>query len=573
MKRTCTTLFFFICMAAFGQQHYPIKNLLGVNDYTWDNVSHYSYSNFTDITNRKQDAIKYIGITRLRLSSDVYANKDDQNASYLFSPERRGFQTDTGIVLLKKKIPGIIINLCYQNQPVNIQHEWSASGKKSTAYIHYGADKNNPASFKEIAHDCYVLAARGGKNINVRDYPLWVSPNWWEPKQTMYKGAAFYDIIEPGNEWDNQYSNDDPFTGAQYAAMLSAVYDSIKKADASMLVSTTGIANGDPKFLTDAIAWCKANRGGQLPFDLAQHHFYPWGWPLSGGLPGELSIIPEAKKILSAAGNVPLVVGEWSFDTNPNSPINAPAHDGYTAEQTRAQAAIRTILKFAQIGIHSSYWYRLFPSYDPNIDSSWIQFETSYLAKQIDDSNHITIMPVGYYFRQLSTFGDYVFSTALRDDSVQVLKFIKPGAPDLYAMWTVEKMDQFTDGRGVTHPLWKERKYKYVLPVAGMRLDFTDDASGTLAQSPFLEQEVELTSKPFFVTTNIILPLRDTAGISRPFIPELFNVELYDFTGVLLLKKKGVDLVEFKRQLPRKKYFILKYYNAKKNMTEKIYKQ
>lgn len=589
MKKFAIILTAFVCLFAQGQTHYPIKNFLRSNAYGWDFISHYSWSNFTNVTNRKQEAIAQMGLTGLRVSSDAYANKDSANKVYLFNPEKRGFQTDSGMVLLRKRIPNLTIDFCYQNQPYNIQAEYAAAGVKSTVYRHYGSDPNLSSSYSEIAHDCLVLASRGGTNANVPDYPLFQSQYWWEPKQVMYKGAGFYNIIEPGNEWDNQYSNvnattglyDDKtpaYTGAQYAAAWSAVYDSVKKADPNMLVSTTGIANGNPQIMTDAINWCKTNRAGQLPFDIWQQHHYPWGWPLKGGLPGELSIIPEIQKVKAACPSCLYSVGEWSWDVNPNSPINAPAHDGYSAEQTRGQVAVRTIFKFSQIGVHDAYWFRLYTDYDPNIDADENPFATSSLLKQLDDSCHIVRTTVGDYFMQTSAFGDYVFSKVVRDDSVQVLKFTKQGAADLYIMWTVERITKYTDAQGVTHPVWNERKYNYNFNAAGTRYDLNDDSSGVLKSQPFYGGSVQLSSKPVFITTFSILPIRDTTGQ----IPRVVKGIKYHAKVVRLMDGKitndytnrYIELEELKKLIPSNQFLVIDYWTDKSDHQHlKIYKQ
>jgi hypothetical protein len=513
MKATITTILLLLGLSTFSQDHYPIKNFLKSNCYSFDMVSHYSWSNFTAVTNRKQDAIISLGLTGLRLSTDAYANKDDNNSLYWLSPDRRGFQTDTGIILLKKRKPDFEINLCYQNQPKNIQGEWLF---RSTVYRHYGSDPNVASTYSELGHDCAVLAARLGRNTNAQDYPVYNSPYWWEPRQLPYKGQNLVNIIAAGNEWDNQYSNYDlttglfvnkpTYSGSQYAIAWSVVYDSVKRADPTMLVSTTGIANGDPQILSDAIKWCNANRAGKLPFDVAEHHFYPWGWPWQGSLPGELSITPEAKKVKAAIGDVKLIAGEWSWDENPKSDIGAPAHDGYTSQQTVGQCAIRQIIKFSQIGLFGGYYYRLNPDYLPGIDSSAATFATSGLLKQTDDSCHIVRRTVGDYFAQVSAFGDYAYADSKRDDSVQVHRLTKAGA-ELYSAWTIESISQYTDQRGVAHPLWHERKYDYPFP-AGTIYRLNDDSSGVFKKERHAAGNVTLTSSPiFFVADPVNSPL------------------------------------------------------------------
>jgi hypothetical protein len=573
MRKLLIILTVLISTLVTAQSHYPIKNFLRTNCYGWNLVGDWSWPQ--SVTDRKIDALASLKLSGIRVSTDSYANKDSFNNIYLFNPERRGFKTDTGIVLLRKKLPGLFVDLCYQNQPYNIQAEYKAAGVKSTVYKHLNDDASLSQSYSELAHDCYVLASRGGRNTNVPDYPLFKSPFWWEPSQIMYKGAAFYDAIEALNESDNQYSNTNPLNGAQLAAMWAAAYDSIKKADPTMLVSTTGIANGDPQIMLDALKWFNANRGGKLAFDIWQQHHYPWAWymGLSGGLPGELSIIPEIDKVKAACPTGLYSVGEWSWDVHPDSPINAPAHDGYSAEQTRGQAAIRTIFKYSQHGVHDAYWYRTYPDYVKNIDSSGEVFATSALIKQTDDSCHWVRTTVGDYFAQASAFGDYTFSSALRDDSVQVLKFVNPNHPDLYALWTVERITPYTDLRGVSHPAWHERKYDYTLSVSGLRYDLNDDSSGVLLQQPFYGGTVQLSSKPVFVTTTTILPVRDPEPLP-PINGKRYHVKVYRLMdGAKVLDKTNADLEQVIKTLPKLTPYVIQYFDNKNFYSKKIIKQ
>jgi hypothetical protein len=518
MKKLLTILTALISMASYGQQHYPIKNFLAAVCHPWDITPGIGvYKNHDLLLQRTQNSIVSLRLHDLRLYNDVYACKDTSNLTYRLSPEQRGFPTDEALISLKNKIPGLGILYCYQGMPTSFQKEYNAAGVKSTVYSRYGSDASSSLSYLDIAHDCYVLASRGGRNKNVPDYPLYVGI-WWEPQQVMYKGAAFIDAIEGGNEWDNRYSNDRPLNGMQYAVAWSPTYDSIKKADPSMLVSTTGLCEADPKTLADAWTWVNQNRGGKFPADMIQVHSYPWSWyrGLSGGSPGEYSIIPEVKKMIDAAKGVPVIVGEWSWDIHRDSPINAPAFSSYSAEKSRALLAVRTIIKFSQIGVFKSYWYRINQDYftgDPlggNFanDNNGIQFATSALRRQVDDSGHFVKTTVGDYFTQLNQFGDYSYKDSEVDnDSLQIHRLADPVGRIAYALWTTEIITPWTDWRGVSHPEFTERKINHSLP-AGTTYRFSDDSSGVMQQQHIAAGPVELNSKPFlFVPDPVAIPL------------------------------------------------------------------
>lgn len=527
MRKLTIILTAFVCLSASAQTHYPIKNFLGAVIHPWDEVSSYGQYN-SNLTPRIQQSIVDLKLTRVRLYSDVDKDKDAQNLTYRLSPEGRGFPIDEGLQSLKQKIPGFQVLYCYQGQPQNIQQEWT--GIKSTQYRHLNSDLTNPSTWSEISHDLFVLAARGGRNKNVPDYPLTPIVNWWDVPQTMYKGANFIDALEGNNEVDNKYSNAYPLNGTQYAIAWSPMYDSVKKADPTMLVSTTGLCEADPQTLIDAWAWVNTHRGGRFPADLVQPHVYPWGWALglSGGLPPEMFFIGDIKKMIVAANGIPVILGEWSWDINRDSPINAPAFSTYSAEKCRGNFVVRAIFLFSRIGLQSSYFYRINQDYfsgDPlggNFanDNNGVQFATSALRRQIDDSCHFILTTAGDYMRQISVFGDYSFSEALKEDTIYVLRFTKPNAPDLYVMWTTEKVTPWTDYKGVSHPQLTETFATYKPNINGTRLDLNNDSSGVLLSQPFYSfQSVNLSSKPVFILANsTVLPIK-----LRSFTAEKIN--------------------------------------------------
>lgn len=519
MKRLLTILLLF-SLQGFGQQHYPLKNFLFAVGHPWDMRPGNAETDFQSKAALKENSILSLGLSGLRIYADVYATKDDQNLTYKFSPEARGFSTDEAIISIKAKKPDFSVLYCYQGMPSNFQKQYDAAGVKSTVYRRLGSDSSSSLSYLDNAHDLYVVAGRGGKNKNVPDYPLFVGA-WWDPPQTMYKGAGLYNKIGIGNEWDNEYSNTFPLNGFQYAAAWSPAYDSIKKADPSMTVVTTGICNANPKTLVDAWTWVNQNRGGKFPADIIEVHSYPWTWyrGLSGGSPGEYSIIPEVKKMIAAAGGIPVIVGEWSWDIQRDSPINAPAFDNYTAEKSRALLAVRTIIKFSQIGLYESYWYRINQDYfagDPlggNFanDNNGTPFATSALRRQIDDAGHFVKTTVGDYFTQLNQFGEYSYKDSEVDnDSLQIHRLADPSGKIIYTYWTTELVTPYTDWKGISHPEFTQRRANRFL-ADGTIYRFSDDSSGVMKSEHHAAGMVEVNSKPFFFVADPVqapLPIK-----------------------------------------------------------------
>jgi hypothetical protein len=493
--------------------HYPLKNFLGANLHPWDFDS--------VIYPAKYQALVDLKATMLRVYSDVYADKDSATGKYILNPDKRGFQVEKTFASLKKDAPWVVTHICYQNQSLPIKSTWTAAGKTSHLNFPYGFDRNNPLTYTEIARDIFVLATRGGKNKNLPDYPVYISPNWWEQRQKAIKGGGFYDIIEGGNEWNAWWAGIDGYlSGPQLSTAWSTIYDGHKRlinnagaknADKNILVSNGGVASDKPDILFEAIEWSKVNRGYtanrkiNLPFDIYQFHCYPSAEGQyangKGGLPPELSMIPKVQSIVEVAnkygGGIRTLIGEWGYDVHSASSQNAPAYSGYSAEQSRAQLAIRSILGFAQVGAWGAEWYRLYQDWPNSIyDNVGEQFATMALLRQIDDSAKVIRRTlVGDYFKQISQFGDYIFNEAIRNDSLRVLKF-KNGAKEMYAIWAVEKV---TIDPKTNRPVYTERKGTYNLNVKGTLCRFKDDGSGIMDMKVFKGGIINYSAKPQIV--------------------------------------------------------------------------
>jgi hypothetical protein len=440
---------------------YPIKNLLGADCHQWDVISHPQQTGADARTTALQNAILSTGITWLRLYSDASVIKDANNKVFMFSPDGRGYEQDKAIQLLKTANPNIKIDFCYQNAPKNIQSEWT---KKSTQYRHPNTDLTKVETWAELAADMAVIAARGGTNKNAPDYPVFVSPNWWDAKQVMLKGSGLYDVIEPGNEYDNNWSNDEFLNGNQYAVLWKACYDAIKKVDPNIQMSTTGVMTENPQILIDALNYAKSKGWGKI-FDEYQFHCYPWGWAksIASALPPEMNMIPAAKKVVAAAGEIPCVIGEWGFDLHPDSDMGVRPFGGYAGEEIRSWWITRSILGFAAAGIESAFYYRIYQDYGLTNDANATIFETSSLFIK-DDQDKITRRLSGDVFQMLSSkYGDFVFDSALVEDGAKVVYKFVNGTQTLYTGWTIEQVKLVTIN-GTNRAEFTEVKSSYTLP-------------------------------------------------------------------------------------------------------------
>jgi hypothetical protein len=482
-----------------------IKNQLGVVAHPWD-MDLVQYP-------AKYKALKDLGVSDIRLYSDAYANKD-VNGNYMLNPDQRGFQPETTFSQLEKDSTTILRHICYQNQSLSVKKTWpsSVSSQLNFEYQYYNL-RDSVSSYQSIARDLFVLATRGGKNKNLPDYPVYNSPYWWETRQQVLKGEGFYDLIEGGNEWNAWWmtSLDYYMGGSSLAAAWSMMYDGhnkkyahcgVKQADPNILFTNGGIASDQPDIFREAVDWWKSNRGYlpdgsvDIPLDYYSYHSYSsvdgqYG-NSKGGVPPEIGMIPQARNMVyfsnKYGGGKGVIIGEWGWDVNQGSPINAPSFNGHTPEQTRAWWAARGILKFTEVGIYRAEWFRAFQDYMPGdpkggnyaSDNDPTQFATMALLRQENDAATIIKRTlVGDYFKQLSEFGDYVFDEAIRSDSINVLRF-KKDTNSIYAVWAVENVAVPTDQR----PVITERTgiYNLQLPLnAIVRIrNFVDDGSGIM---------------------------------------------------------------------------------------------
>lgn len=577
MRKLAIILTALISTLASAQQRSPLKNLLGVNCradnlITAVGVNKDSQNRYNPI---KQATIVNSGTHGLRIYVDATVNKSVDNTQYRFSPDGRGFRLDSGINGLRRCIPDLFVNIAYQNQPVNIQNEWT--GIKSSIYRHLADDPNLPSTYSEIAHDCGVFAGLGGSNKNNSDYPLFVSPNWWENvypyQQAQYEGAGFFNSIAPGNEQDNPWTNDRPLNGAQYAAEWKSTYDSVKKYDPNMIVSSTGVMTQEPQILSDAIQWCNTNNAGKLPFDEYEFHCYPFGWSknIASALPPEMTAVPAFKKIKAAAPNVSFVVGEWSpGDRDPRSTLGIQPFSNYTGEQIQAYWGARWILWMAATGMKRGFNYQAYQSYGHLTDTSGEQFVTSSLFIEESDGS-ITRFLIGDVIKQLGAFGNYYYESTIVDDGTKVILRFTNGINYLYVGWTVEQV-QLVTINGTNRAQFTETKANYTFP-SGTRLDLAK--GDVMTSQPYYGASVELSSKPVFIQTLASLPI-DTTPKQKPPIKKPkahYHYEVVNILGQVLQKGESDDIEATKNKVKSaNKVLIIHYWNDKNNYTDKLLK-
>ena len=352
--------------------------------------------------------------------------------------------------------------------------------------LNYNYSNNNtigrstPNTWDTVAKLAYNWAARKGNNSFASHFVPY-APHFTgveDNDDSVGLGTSEWtEIMNEPNAWWAGY--DDYLNGQHLATAWSKIYDNnkiyssslgAKNADPDMIVSASGLALGTVDLNRSADFWAKKNRGNRAktnvptqplswrakifgwadnPYDVVQFHNYSYtggnnqfAGGVQSGLPpeisGALNAVDEFVWFRNKYAPWAMVdVGEWGYDVNQNSPMNAPAIANYNAEQVRGAWAIRTMLEYNAHGVDHAQWYRLYQDYEAD-SSNATQFATMSLLKENPDGT-ISRRIVGNYFRQFSEFGEYVFDTALRNDSLHVLRF-KNNHNDLYAIWSVEKI-------------------------------------------------------------------------------------------------------------------------------------
>lgn len=345
--------------------------------------------------------------------------------------------------------------------------------------------RSTPSTWDTIARLAYRWAARKGTNVNAEKFSPYLSPYaGMDNNDRVGLGTSEWtEIMNEPNAWWAGY--DDYLNGQHLALAWSKIYDNnkvysnslgAKNADQNMIVSTSGLAISTIDQNRSADSWAKKNRGSRPktnvptqpdywrartfgwtdnPFDVIQFHNYSYtggsnqfAGGVNAGLPPELSNCLQAVDEFVWFRNkyapwAKVDVGEWGYDVNQKSQMNAPPIGPYNAEEVRGAWAIRTMLEYNVHGVDYAQWYRLYQDRDDDNDAT--QFATMSLLKFNKDGT-ISRRVVGNYFRQFSDFGDYVFDKTIRNDSLRVHRF-KNENNYLYVIWSIEKIKKIKDQR------------------------------------------------------------------------------------------------------------------------------
>jgi hypothetical protein len=463
-----------------NRTHAPLSDLLGVVVKPWDVASDYMFP-------EKVPSILSLGVNRVRLYND-YPLAHDANGNLIANNGM--WHQFTNMKLMKAK--GISTQMCYLSLPST--YPWPPAG-----------DKSDPATYLKLAQDVY-----------------------WFGKANKDSGEVFktFELLNEDGAW---YNPSYQFDGYQLAAMLSICYDGhkgkfpnvgLKASGTTALFSNGGLAEQEPYLLYQMMDWSIKNRGYRadgtpdLPFDVYSFHLYSSLEGQRQGIPGgvapEYGAAPYMRKVAKIRDRffpwLKIHIGEWAWDINSGSSLNAPAFGKYSAHQTSGMWTVRELLWMAANGIDASSFYRIKQDYDPQSDANPTAFETMALTRQwsagskMPDGSYTGFdmrrTLTGDYFKQLSEIFNNGFAfDSLVSQSPIVMRFKKSDSL-VYAIWEKEDMTI------TTRPQFTEKTGSYTLNVKGKIRRLVDDSSGKMSSEDFAGGTIAYGSKPVFVVAS-----------------------------------------------------------------------
>ncbi len=158
--------------------------------------------------------------------------------------------------------------------------KWPSDPGADAAPAKPGMAKDDPAAYRDFAGYFFQLTARYGRKswptsaLRVDTAAHWSSDG--KLKHNVPKsGLNLLTTIEVWNEPDKWWAIKTYMQPEEYAAMLSACYDSIKKADPTMRVAMAGLTGIQPEYYARMLTWAKTHRPDQhLPCDIINVHHY-----------------------------------------------------------------------------------------------------------------------------------------------------------------------------------------------------------------------------------------------------------------------------------------------------------
>jgi hypothetical protein len=241
-------------------------------------------------------------------------------------------------------------------------------------------DPTLPASYAAHADHMFQYAARYGSTKVATDLLKDDAGYTWAFPEPALTGINEIHYFENGNEDDATWilPGGAPLMSAtEMAAMCSADYDGdqgrlgtafgVKQADPNAKMVLSGMSQASnvkdaEAYLEGILQWSQQKRGGSVPFDVINLHYYDFGPKSTGVSPEDMGLLATMQQYAQwRDANMPgkeVWVTEFGYDTDPASPLGVPATIGpNSAFIVQGQWLVRSMLAMMQAGIDRSYIY------------------------------------------------------------------------------------------------------------------------------------------------------------------------------------------------------------------------
>ncbi|MGC4045271.1 MAG: hypothetical protein QM758_15880 [Armatimonas sp.] len=267
------------------------------------------------------------------------------------------------------------------------------------------------------------------------------------PGQPRVSGLGLLKYIENGNELDKTWRGREGwFTPYELAELCAADKAAVELGDPTMKLALAGLAAMNIRYLDSMKHWADFRRGGRFPADVINLHHY-----CSDGVDqnfGKTGISPEAGELRrrltemvqwrdkNAAG-CEVWLTEFGWDTDPRSPIHAPAIGSMDAQTVQAAWLLRSYLLLAAAGVDRAAMFML-----RDVDSKGGGvFETCGLVTQKGEwKPKVSWFWVATLKNRLKGYS-FAGDVPTRDKNVMALQFTS-GKDEAIALWCPTSEDK-----------------------------------------------------------------------------------------------------------------------------------
>jgi endoglucanase len=494
----------------FVRKARPLKNMLGTNGFVWDfmqdpkDPSHVQHA-YAPKLNRHIE----MGISSERFYMTL-ADLEPKENEFAFNPSKGGWYYDSLFTICKRAgieplpdIMGLAPHM-FNTWPDNDKDRGNQHPNTYSSPVRY-EDRNRreePRSYRDIAHAAFVTAARWGFNAGIDEKLLGAGYDGRVrgiPPNSIKRGLGLIRYIEflnePNSYWGGVYEY---MSGYKLAAFLSAIYDGHKKtidagygpgvgvgirnADSTMQLVISGFSRANTDALKAIADWSRIHRGLKadgsvdLPYDVINYHKYSTDAGMLGeSSPNTTAMAPELSGVLNIASDFvefsnetsgkEVWLTEWGFDYHPDSWYAAPTIGNQSSFEVIGAWAVRNVLLHSLRGVDRLMWFKTFD--DDSLNKQFFSTMSLLSAKDPFYARRV----VADYFAQMKQFGDYM-PDSLLSTKPYVARFKKEDGSLLYAVWGVEKLSTATirkQGKKVNSFHFEEGSGKYVINLPGTK--------------------------------------------------------------------------------------------------------